>query len=98
MARRFFTVATTAALGVSLTASSFASAPPAITQKDQVVSQLGQQVQRFDLEAQTTKGIPRTERERQSLRVKKLIQRLQAGEAVDSQEIDKLLKEQPWPR
>jgi hypothetical protein len=98
MTRRFFTLFTITTLCVSLTAGAFASSPTAATDKDTVIPQLEQQAHRFEWEAQATKGIPRAQRELQSFRVKRLIKRLQAGEAVDPQEIDKLLKEQPWPR
>ena len=97
MTRQFVTLFTTATLGVSLTVGAFASSPTAATDKDTVIPQLEQQSRRFEGEAQAMKGLPRAQREFQSLRVKKLIQRLRAGEAVDPQEIDKLLKEQPWP-
>jgi hypothetical protein len=98
MTRPFFTLFTAATLCVSLTAGAFASSPTAATDQDKVIPKLEQQAHRFDWEAQATKGLPRAQREFQSLRVKRLIKRLQAGEAVDPQEIDKLLKEQPWPR
>jgi hypothetical protein len=98
MTRQFITLFTTTTLCVFLTVGAFASSPTAATDKDRVILKLEQQAHRFEWEAQGTKGLPRTQREFQSLRVKRLIQRLQAGEAVDPQEIDKLLKEQPWPR
>lgn len=98
MTRQFVTLFTAATLCVSLTGGAFASSPTAAADKDKIIPELEQQAHRFEWEARATKGIPRAQREFQSLRVKKLIQRLQAGEAVDPQEIDKLLKEQPWPR
>ena len=99
MTRQFFTLFTTATLCVSLTAGAFAASSPTTgTEKDAVVSKLQQQAHRFESDAQATKGSARALREMQSYRVKKLIQRLQAGEAVDPNEIDKLLNEQPWPQ
>lgn len=98
MKRQFFTLFAAGVLCAALTAGAFAGSPTAATDKDKVIQELEQQAHRFEWEAQATKGLPRTQREFQSLRVKRLIQRLQAGEAVDPQEIDKLLKEQPWPR
>jgi hypothetical protein len=98
MTRRFFTLFTTTTLCVALTAGAYARPQTAGADKDVVISQLQRRAARLDWDAQTTKGAPRAERELQSLRVKQLIERLQADEAVDPQEIDKLLKEQPWPR
>lgn len=98
MTRQFVTLFTAGVLCASLAAPVFAASPTANMEKDKVVSELEQQAHRLEWEAQATKGVPRAQREFQSLQVKKLIQRLQAGEAVDSHEIDKLLKEQPWPR
>jgi hypothetical protein len=98
MKRQFVTLFTTAALCTALTGSAFASSPTADTEKNPLIAKLEQQAHRLEWEAHATKGVPRAQRELQSLRVKKLIQRLQTGEAVDPQEIDTLLKEQPWPR
>lgn len=96
MTRQFFTLFTTATVGIFLAAGAFASSPTVNTERDKVVSKLEQQTRRLEWDAQATKGAPRSLRELQSLRIKKLIQRLQAGETVDPQEIDKLLKEQQW--
>ena len=98
MKRHLFTLLTASVLCTSLTASAFALSPTANSEKSKVIPQLEQQAHRFDWAAQSTKGSARALREQQSLRVKKLIQRLQAGEAVDPNEIDTLLKEQPWPQ
>lgn len=98
MKRQFCTLLTVGVLCTSLTTSAFASSPTANAEKDKVIPQLEQHVHRFDWAAQSTKGSARALREQQSLQVKKLIQRLQAGEAVDPGEIDTLLKEQPWPQ
>jgi hypothetical protein len=98
MKRYLFTLLTASVLCTSLTASAFATSPTANAEKGKVIPQLEQQVHRLDWAAQSTKGSARALRELQSLRVKKLIQRLQAGEAVDPNEIDKLLNEQPWPQ
>jgi len=98
MTRQFLTLCTAGVLCASLTTTAFAASPTAGPDKENVIPKLEQQAHRFAWEARATKGIPRAQREFQSLRVKRLIERLQAGEAVDPQEIDKLLKEQPWPR
>lgn len=92
MTRLFFTLCTAGVLCVSLTTTAVAA------DKENVIPKLERQAHRLAWEARATKGVPRAQREFQSLRVKRLIERLQAGEAVDPQEIDKLLKEQPWPR
>ncbi len=97
MKHHVFTLFTAGILCASLTAGAFASSPVASSEKDKVIPKLEQQAHRLEWDAQTTKGSARALREMQSLRVKKLIQRLQAGEPVDPQEIDKLLKQQPWP-
>jgi hypothetical protein len=97
MKRYVFTLLTAGVLCTSLTASAFASSPTANTEKDKVIPQLEQQANRLEGAAQATKGSARALREMQSYRVKKLIERLQAGDPVDPQEIDKLLKQQPWP-
>ena len=98
MTRQFFTLFPTVTLCVALSTGAFASPPTAGADTDAVVSQLQHRAARLDWDKQTTKGGPRAERELQSFRVKKLIERLQAGEAVDPHEIDTLLNEQPWPR
>jgi hypothetical protein len=98
MKRHLFALLTASVLCASLTASAFALSLTANSEKSKVIPQLEQQAHRFDWAAQSTKGSARALREQQSLRVKKLIQRLQAGEAVDPNEIDKLLNEQPWPQ
>ena len=98
MKHQFCTLLTIATLNAALVAHAFALPSTTGTQKDKVIVQLDRQVHRFEWAAQSTKGSARALREQQSLRVKKLIQRLQAGEAVDPQEVDKLLNEQPWPQ
>lgn len=98
MKRQFFTLLTIAALNAALVANASAMSSTADTQKDIFIAQLDRQAHRLKWAAQSTKGSARALREQQSLRVKKVIQRLQAGEAVDPQEVDKLLNEQPWPQ
>lgn len=98
MTRLFFTLCTAGVLCVSLTTTAVATSPTVAADKENVIPKLERQAHRLEWEARATKGVPRAQREFQSLRVKRLIERLQAGEAVDPQEIDKLLKEQPWPR
>jgi flagellar capping protein FliD len=97
MKHRVFTLFTSGILCASLTAEAFAASPTVNTEKNAQISQLEQKAHRLDWDAQATKGSARALREMQSYQVKKLIERLQAGEAVDPQEIDKLLNQQPWP-
>ena len=97
MKRHVFTLFTAGTLYAALTAGALAASPTVNAEKNAQISQLAQKADRLEWDAQTTKGSARALREMQSLRVKKLIQRLQAGEAVDPQEIDKLLNQQPWP-
>ena len=97
MKHHVFTLFTTGILCASLTAGAFANSPATSSDKARVIPKLEQQAHRLDWDAQATKGSARALREMQSYRVKKLIQRLQAGETVDPQEIDKLLNQQPWP-
>lgn len=92
MKRQFFTLLTTGIFYASLTASAFAGAPTADTAKDKLVSQLERREHQLEWEAQDQKGVPRVQLEQQSLQVKKLIERVKAGEAVDPQAINKLLK------
>jgi hypothetical protein len=98
MKRQLCTLLTIATLNAALIANASAMSSTADTHKDTLIAQLDRQTHRLDWAAQSTKGSALALREQQSLRVKKLIQRLQAGDAVDPQEIDKLLKEQPWPQ
>jgi hypothetical protein len=95
MKRQFFTLFTTGVLCTSLTASAFAGSPTADTEKAELISKLEQRAHRLEWDAQGTKGVPRAQLEQRSLRVKKLIERLKAGETVDPQEIDKLLQKGP---
>ncbi|NOT58031.1 MAG: hypothetical protein HOP18_25790 [Deltaproteobacteria bacterium] len=97
MTRQFVTLFTTAALCTMLTGRAVANSPTVNMARDKVIAQLEQKAHRFEWEAQATKGVPRALRDLQRLRVRQLIQQLQTGEAVDPQEIDKLLHEQPWP-
>ena len=98
MKHQFCMLLTIATLNAALVAQAFALPITADTQKDTAIAQLDRQAHRFDWAAQSTKGSARALREQQSVRVKKLIQRLQAGEAVDPNEINTLLNEQPWPQ
>jgi len=97
MKRQIFTLFTAGIFCASLTAGAFAASPIVNTEKNAQVSQLEQQVRRLESHAQATKGGLRSSLELQSLQVKQLIQRLEAGETVDPQEIDKLLKERTLP-
>jgi hypothetical protein len=95
MKRQFFTLLTTGVLSIALAAGAFAASPAADFDKDKVVSQLERRAQRLEWQAQATKGAGRQELELQRFHMKKLIERLKAGEAVDPQEIDMLLKKGP---
>lgn len=95
MKRQFLTAVTVGVISVSLAAGAFAASPNADLEKGKVVSQLEQRAQRLGQHAQTTKGAGRQEFELQQLRVKKLIERLKAGESVDPQELDNLLRKGP---
>ena len=95
MKRQFFTLLTAGVTCASLTAGAFAAPPAADSEKAQLVSKLEQRAQRLERQAQATKGAGRQEMELQRLRVKKLIERIQAGESVDPQEIDTLLRKGP---
>ncbi len=61
----------------------------------QVISQLEERAQRLERHAHATKGAGRQELELQRLRLKKLIERLKAGQAVDPHEIETLLRKGP---
>ena len=93
MKRQFFTLLTTGVFCASLTAGAFASSPTADKAKIELISKLEQRAHRLEWDAQGTKGVPRARLEQRSLRVKKMIERLKAGETVDPQEIDKLLQQ-----
>jgi len=95
MNRKFFTLLTTGALCVSLTAGAFANSGSTNPEKSNAVSQLENQSQRLEQHAQATKGIPRQELELQRFKVRQLIERIKAGESVDPREIDKLLRQGP---
>jgi hypothetical protein len=79
-----------------LTAAAFASSPQADTEKAELVSRLEQRADRLEWQAQGTKGVPRAHLQQQSLRLKNLIKRLEAGESVDPQEIDTLLQQRGY--
>lgn len=95
MKRLFFTAVTAGVISVSLTAGAFATSPNAGLEKGKVVSQLEQRAQRLGQHVQTTTGAGRQEFELQQRQVKQLIERLKAGESVDPQEIDNLLRKGP---
>lgn len=95
MERYVFTLLTVGVLCTSLTTGAFTASPAADSEKTRLVSKLEQRAQRLGRHAQTTKGAGRQEFELQQLRVKKLIERLKAGESVDPQEIDNLLRKGP---
>ena len=95
MKHPFFTVLTAGVLGLSLTAGAFADSPRAGSQQVALVATLEQRAQRLEQHAQTTTGGGRQMFEIQRRQVQQLIERIKAGEAVDPQEIDMLLRTGP---
>ncbi len=95
MNRFLATLLTTGALSASLATGIFASSQPGDTGKAELAAQLQRRAERLEWQAQGTKGVPRAHLEQQSVRIKNLIKRLEAGEAVDPQEIDQLLRQGP---
>jgi hypothetical protein len=93
MKHHFVTLFTTALFCAAVTARALAGVPSADTPRDWLVWQLEQRAQQLDWYAHDQKGIGREQLEEQSLQVKDLIERLNAGEAVDPHEIDQLLTE-----
>ena len=93
MKRQVFTLLTAGVLCTSLTGGAFASSSAADAEKDKVVSQLEKRAQRLEQHAQGTKGGGRQEFEIQRHQIQDLIGRIKAGEAVDPQELDKLLRQ-----
>ncbi len=93
MKRQVFTLLTAGVLCTSLTVGAFAGSSAADSEKARVVSQLEKRAQRLEQHAQGTKGGGRQEFELQRRQVQDLIERIKAGEAVDPQELDKLLRQ-----
>jgi hypothetical protein len=95
MKRQFFTLFTTGVLCAALTGGAFASSSAASLGKTQVVSELEQRAQRLEWEAQATKGVPWAQLEMRALHMRHLAEKIKAGESVDAQEIDRLLRQEP---
>lgn len=95
MKRRVMIALTAGVVCLWLTTGVFASSSAGDAENAQLISKLEQQARRLERHAQATKGVPRLRLEMQRLRVKNLINRIQAGEAVDPQEIDALLRSRP---
>ncbi len=95
MKRQFFILFTTGIFCASLTAGAFANSSSTGSEKGRVVSQLEKRAQRLEQHAQGTKGAGRQEFELQRRQVQDLIERIKAGESVDPQEIDHLLRKGP---
>ena len=93
MKRQFFTLLFAGVTCASLTAGAFTNAFASDSDKARVVSQLEKQAQRLEQHAQGTKGAGRQEFELQRRQVQDLIERIKAGQAVDPQELDKLLRQ-----
>lgn len=92
MKRSVFMLITTGVLCLSFVAGTFAGPPTANGENAKVIAQLERRAQRLEQHAQTTKGAGRQEFELQRTRVNQLIKKLKAGEPVDPQEIDALLR------
>lgn len=92
MKRQFFALLTTSVFYLTVAVGAFAAAPVGDAEKDQALSRLKARVQWLDDNAKGQKGAHKMLMEMQSVRLKKLIRRLQAGEQVNPQEIDSLLK------
>jgi hypothetical protein len=93
MARSFLTLFTISIFCTILAIGVFANPPTADAEKAELVSKLAQRADRLERRAQGTKGVPRAHLQQQSLRLKNLIKRLEAGESIDPQEIDTLLQQ-----
>lgn len=95
MNRSLATSLITSVLCASLATGAVAASQPADVDKAELASQLRQRAERLEWQAQGTKGVPRAHLEQQGVRLKNLIKRLEAGEAVDPQEVEQLLRERP---
>jgi hypothetical protein len=93
MKRQLFTRVSAGIFALAIGAVAAEPTPARDADEAQVVSQLEQRAKRLEWQAQGTKGAPRAALEQQRLRVRKLAERLKAGESVDPQEIDKLLRQ-----
>lgn len=92
MKRPFFRLLTAGAGCVVLAGCAFVAAPAAQAGKTGVVARLEARAQQLEQAAQGTKGAHAALLGMQRVRVKKLIERIKAGENVDPQEIDALLR------
>jgi len=87
-----FMVLTAGAAGVVLTGCAVGRTPASQAGESGVVARLEARVQQLEWAAQGTKGAHAALLGMQRMRVKQLIERLKAGETVDAQEIDALLR------
>lgn len=92
MKRLFFTLLTAGTVCLSLTVGAFAEAPVDQNGKTDLVAKLGARAQQLERATEGTKGAHAALLGMQRVRVKKLIERIEAGENVDPQEIDILLR------
>ena len=95
MKRPLLTFLTAGTLLTSFTIGAFADSPALDMHKRNAVSRLEEHAQRLDQHVQTTSGGGRQMLQLQRRQVQEIIERLKAGEAVQPQEIDKLLRENP---
>ncbi|MBI3757774.1 MAG: hypothetical protein HY267_07350 [Deltaproteobacteria bacterium] len=95
MKRQLFTFLTAGALLTSFTVRAFANSSALDSNKRNAVSRLEEHTQRLEQHVQTTTGGGRQVFELQRRQVQDLIDRIKAGESVNPQEIDKLLRENP---
>jgi TolA-binding protein len=95
MKQQFFMLFTTGALCAALTGAAFAGSSASSQDETQVVSQLEQRSQKLEQEAQTTKGAGQALMEMQARGMNHDAEKIQAGEPVNPQEVDRLLSEGP---
>lgn len=88
----FFMLLTAGAGCVLLTGCAVVEAPATQAGKTGVVARLEERAQQLERATQGTKGAHAALLGMQRVRVKKLIERIKAGENVDPQEIDILLR------
>lgn len=95
MKHPFLTLFTAGILSASLIAGAFAKPGSIHSEKSNAVTRLEQRAQRLEQHVHTTTAGGRQMLLLQRRHVQDLIARIQAGEAVDPREIDKLLWESP---
>lgn len=92
MKRRFLTLFIAGTVCLSLTGGAFVGAAAAQGGQAELVAKLEARARQLERATEGTKGAHVALLEMQRLQVKKLIERIKAGETVDPQEIDALLR------